>query len=57
VPAYVAVDLRLAWRPNEHMELAVVAQNALDDQHPEFGAGANRNEIQRSVYTTFTIRW
>lgn len=57
VPAYVAVDLRLAWRPNEHMEFAVVAQNAFDDQHPEFGAGANGHEIQRSVYTTFTIRW
>jgi iron complex outermembrane receptor protein len=57
VPGYVAVDVRLAWRPNEHMELALVGQNLLDNQHPEFGSGINRHEIERGAFVTFTYRW
>jgi iron complex outermembrane receptor protein len=49
VPSYLELDLRLAWRPNKNWELAVIGQNLLDDQHPEFGNPANRQEIPRSV--------
>jgi iron complex outermembrane receptor protein len=57
VPGYVAVDVRLGWRPNQNLELAIVGQNLFDDQHPEFGGGANRHEIERSVFATLTYRW
>jgi len=50
VPAYVALDLRLGWSPIPHWELSVVGQNLLDNQHPEFGLAATRQEIPRSVY-------
>ena len=34
VPSYWSTDLRLAWRPNDRMEFAIVGQNLFDDQHP-----------------------
>ena len=57
VPSYFGVDLRLAWRPVKDLELAVVGQNLLDNQHPEFGAAATRQEIERSVYGKITWRF
>jgi iron complex outermembrane receptor protein len=57
VPAYVAVDMRLAWRPTDHLELSIVGQNLFDDRHPEFGAGLNRHEIERGAYAMITCKW
>ncbi len=37
VPSYITMDLRLAWRPRKHLELAVVGQNLLQPYHYEFG--------------------
>jgi iron complex outermembrane recepter protein len=54
VRAYLSLDLRLAWRPTPNWELAIVGQNLLDRQHPEFGARAARQEIPRSVYGKVT---
>ena len=54
VPGYVELDARLAWRPIKNVELAIVGQNLLDNRHPEFGAPATRQEIQRSVYGKVT---
>ncbi|MGZ8898909.1 MAG: TonB-dependent receptor plug domain-containing protein [Limisphaerales bacterium] len=54
VPAYFALDLRLAWRPSENWEIALVGQNLLDEQHPEFGNPATRQEIPRSVFGKVT---
>lgn len=54
VPAYVALDLRLAWRPTCCSEISVVGQNLLDAEHPEFGGN---NQIQRGVYGMFTRTW
>lgn len=34
-PAYFTADLRLAYRPTNHIELSLVGQNLLDEQHPE----------------------
>jgi iron complex outermembrane receptor protein len=53
----VAVDARLAWRPNDQLELALVGRNLFDNRHPEFGASATRHEIERSVFAMFTYRW
>jgi iron complex outermembrane receptor protein len=60
VPDYVAVDARLAWRPSDQLELAVVGRNLFDDRHPEFrggGGGANQHEVQRSVFGMLTYKW
>jgi iron complex outermembrane recepter protein len=52
VPAYLTMDLRLAWRPMVGLELSLVGQNLLADRHLESVSdlSAARHEIQRSVY-------
>lgn len=59
IRAYAALDVRLAWKPGKHWELAVVGQNLLDASHPEFGQ-SNQGplvEIERSVYGKITYQW
>ena len=57
IPSYVAADARLAWRPNNRWELALVGQN-LVDRHIEFGSSSGRQiEIERSIYARLTIRF
>jgi iron complex outermembrane receptor protein len=51
VPSYFELDARLSWRPVKRLELSIVGQNLLHDQHPEYGfPGPGREEIARSVY-------
>jgi iron complex outermembrane receptor protein len=57
VPSYVSLDLRLAWRPIPNLEISLVGQNLLDNQHPEFGPAATRQEIPRSMYGKVTWRF
>ena len=60
VPGYVAVDARLAWRPLQNLELAIIGQNLLDDRHPEFQSQfipTERTEVQHSVYGKVTWRF
>ena len=60
IPAYVSLDLRLAWRPRKNLELAIVGQNLLDDRHPEFRSSLITTvptEIERSVYGKVTWRF
>jgi iron complex outermembrane recepter protein len=57
VPAYVTLDLRVAWQPAPNWEISVVGRHLLDEQHPEFGAGPGRQEIPRSVYAKLTWRF
>jgi iron complex outermembrane receptor protein len=49
VPSYNALDARLGWKVNRNLELSFVLQNALDPEHPEFGAAPGRSEIPRSA--------
>jgi iron complex outermembrane receptor protein len=63
VPSYITMDLRLAWRPRKHLELAVVGQNLLQTAHYEFGqslevigTGYEVTEVPRGVYGTVTWR-
>jgi iron complex outermembrane recepter protein len=61
VPSYITMDLRLAWRPREHWEVAVVGQNLLQDHHWEFASNSYSSpmyatEVPRSVYGTVTWR-
>jgi iron complex outermembrane receptor protein len=50
VPSYLVMDLRLAWRPVEQLELSVVGQNLLDDGHAE----ARGSTVEHSVYGKLT---
>jgi iron complex outermembrane recepter protein len=60
VPAYITMDLRLAWRPRKHLELAVVGQNLLQAYHQEFATIVASPELStdvpRGVYGTLTWR-
>lgn len=53
VPNYFAMDVRVAWHYKE-LEVALVGQNLLDNQHPEFAAD---QEIPRSIYGKVTWRF
>lgn len=59
VPAYVELDLRLAWKPSAHWEVAVVGQNLLEGAHFEYPRGTNpvTSEVPRSVYGRVSWRF
>ncbi len=59
VPAYFEVDVRLAWKPSAHWELAIVGQNLLHDSHYEYPRGLSpvQSEVPRSVYGKLTWRF
>jgi iron complex outermembrane recepter protein len=50
VPSYEELDLRLGWMAKDNLEISLVGQNLLHDQHAEFGTPAQRREIERSAY-------
>lgn len=51
VPAYFELEAKLAWHPTKDLEIAVVGQNLLHDQHAEYGfPGPNQVQIERNVY-------
>lgn len=54
--AYVAGDMRLAWRPDSSFELALVGQNLFDSQHPEYVQESFTlpTEIERGFYLKAT---
>lgn len=57
VPAYRELNARLAWRMNQKLEFALVGQDLLHDQHPEFGTSVPRRvEFERSVRATVALR-
>ena len=51
VPAYTRLDLGLAWRPRDGVELSLWGQNLVDDGHRE-GSGIH---VPRGVYAQVTI--
>jgi iron complex outermembrane receptor protein len=50
IEGYTELDLRLAWRGWQRMEISVAGRNLLHGHHPEFGAPAQRGELERAVY-------
>ncbi len=46
IPSYVTLDARLAWKPHKNVELAFIANNLNDAQHPEFYEGLSFNPLQ-----------
>jgi iron complex outermembrane receptor protein len=60
VDAYTTLDLRLGWRPLEHLEFAVVGRNLLDEHHLEYVADfldIMSTEVPRSIYGKFIWRF
>lgn len=58
VDAYLEGDVRLAWYPTRHLELAVVGRNLFDDSHVEFDSrGFYSSEVQREVYGSIAWRY
>ena len=60
IPAYVSLDLRLAWEPRKNLELSLVGQNLLDDRHPEFisrSLNVQQTEARRGFYGKITFRF
>lgn len=58
VPAYAEVDVRLGWHATKNLELSVVGQNLLHEQHPEAGfPGSAQEQIVRSIYGKMTWRF
>jgi iron complex outermembrane receptor protein len=54
---YTTLDARLGWKPIKGLEVAIVGQNLLDDQHPEFPGDyleTEATEVERSVYGKIT---
>lgn len=60
-PAYFDLDVRVGWRPKDWLEVAVVGQNLLDDQRPEFGPAdsivVQPTQVPRGVYGTVTFQF
>jgi iron complex outermembrane receptor protein len=58
IPAYWELDLRVAWRPQRRVELAIVGQNLLNDAHAEgyqATVGGIPAELERGVYGSLRI--
>jgi iron complex outermembrane receptor protein len=51
VPSYAEINARLAWHPIKTLEVSIVGQNLLHQQHVEAGfPGSTQEAIERSVY-------
>jgi iron complex outermembrane receptor protein len=58
VPGYATSDVRLGWRPNRTVELAVIGKNLHQARHLEFSGGSSGNtQVRRRVYGEVTLRW
>lgn len=55
-PGYTELNLHLGWRPTRSVELALIGQNLLHDDHVEFGgpASLNREAVERALYGKVT---
>ncbi|MBX3177912.1 MAG: TonB-dependent receptor [Candidatus Hydrogenedentes bacterium] len=60
VEEYITLDIRLAWRPHQDFELAIVGHDLLDARHTEFDAtfiNTVPTQVQRGVYGKLTWRF
>ncbi len=60
IPGYLALDVRLGWRPVKDLEVSVTGQNLFDNSHPEFVPeliNILHTEVERSVYGKITWRF
>jgi iron complex outermembrane receptor protein len=61
VKSYFRLDLRVGWRPTKNIEVSVVGQNLLDNQHQEWGDDRiqtnDRNLVERSVFGKLVLKF
>jgi iron complex outermembrane recepter protein len=60
VPSYLTLDARVAWKPWNRVELALVGQNLLQREHQEFLAQqitTQATQVGRSVYGKVTWQY
>src|SRR3569623_1600637 len=57
VPSYYEMDMRLGWKPQRNLELALIGQNLLHNSHPEFGSDPARSLIERNVMLQAVLRY
>lgn len=61
IDSYVTFDARLAWRPNDMLEVSVTGRNLSDDKHFEFGVDPSfatiPTAVERSVFATLTAKF
>lgn len=58
VQSYFELDTRLGWHPVKNLEISVVGQNLLHDQHAEYGfPNSAQVQIVRSVYGKVVLRF
>ena len=58
IPEYGRLDVRLGWKPMKNVDLSFVAQNLLDDSHPELNELLEvSSETQRSFYFKATLKF
>jgi len=53
IDSYVALDLRLGWKPKPDLELSLIGQNLTDGRHPEFlpdFIDTQPTEVKRNIY-------
>jgi iron complex outermembrane receptor protein len=56
VPAYTALDARIAWHPRPDIELSVTGKNLFGTEHVEFGASPGASVIPRAVFVNLAVR-
>jgi iron complex outermembrane receptor protein len=56
VPAYLALDLRYAWRPRPDLELSLTGRN-LGGSHGEFASASTRAELGTAVFFKMIARF
>ena len=59
VPAYIRLDQRIGWRPNDQLEFDVIGQDLLAPRHPEFfnNSGLIPSYVTRKVFARLTWRF
>jgi iron complex outermembrane receptor protein len=58
VPSYGELDVRIGWHATKNLEISIVGQNLLHDQHPESGfPGSGQEQITRSVFGKIAWRF
>ena len=60
IDSYLTLDIRLAWRPDDKVEIALVGQNLQDNEHPEYVQESFPplpTEVERGVYGKITWRF
>lgn len=61
IDAYTEIGVRLAWRPETNLELAITGQNLLHDERREFGgdalAGSQATKVERSIFGSMSLKF